>query len=205
MIADISLLSSLGGMVPGKISHEEFADATKVSTNSAINMMEWWHQRGIGDVCDDCNYIYNTGSRLEAGIILIQRGISIRDVTTQLDWRDFEGLTGRILESEGFDVQYNLMMKSPRSEIDVVGIKMNTALLIDCKHWRRDVPYTVATKQTLRAEQWTALHKMTAVPVIVTIHQERFTIHDVPIIPISKFRSFTEDFFGNIEHIKSIK
>ena len=142
---------------------------------------------------------------MEAGIILIQRGISIRDVTAQLDWRDFEGLTGRILESEGFDVQYNLMMKSPRSEIDVVGIKMNTALLIDCKHWRRDVPYKVATKQTLRAEQWTDLHKMTAVPVIVTIHQEHFTIHDVPIIPISKFRSFTEDFFGNIEHIKSIK
>lgn len=156
-------------------------------------------------MCSDNSYTYNADSRLQAGIILIQQGASIHDIARQLDWRDFEGLTGRILESEGFDVQYNFMMRNPRSEIDIVGIKMNTALLIDCKHWHRDVPYTVAVKQTTRAEQWAALHKMTAVPIIVTIHQEHHTMSDVPIVPISKFRSFTEDFFGNIESIKSIK
>lgn len=204
MMTNSTLLSSLDGITSGEISPGKFADSVGMSTDSAIDIMEWWHQQGVGRY-NGVAYTYNAGSRLEAGIILIRQGLSIHDIARQLDWRDFEGLTGRILESEGFDVQYNFMMKNPRSEIDVIGIRMNIALLVDCKHWRRDVPHTVAAKQIMRTEQWSALYKMTAVPVIVTIHQERNTISEVPIIPISKFRSFTEDFFGNLEHIKSIR
>ena len=202
MISNTTLLRSLGGIIPGDVSPQKFADSADMPINLASEIMEWWHHQGIGDTCSD-GYAYTKGSRLEAGIILIRQGLPTYDIATQLDWRDFEGLAGRILESEGFDVQRNFMMKNPRSEIDVIGTKMNVALLVDCKHWRRNVPYVVATKQTRRAKQWSGLYNITAVPVIVTIHQERFTIYDVPIVPISKFRSFVEDFFGNLEFIKT--
>lgn len=203
MIANPDLLSSLNGIVSGEVSPGMFADLTQIPMHTVIEIMEWWSLQGIGDNWNSKNCTYYTGSRLDAGIVLIERGLPIHDIARRLDWRDFEGLTGRILESEGFDVQYNLIMKRPRLEIDVIGIRMNIALLIDCKHWQRDVPHSVAVRQTRRAERWSTLYRMNAVPVIVTIHQEHYVVSGVPIVPIAKFRSFTEEFFGDLEHVRS--
>ena len=46
-------------------------------------------------------------------------------------------LVAEILESKHFQVIRNFRMKKPTMEIDVVGIRLGTALLIDCKHWKR--------------------------------------------------------------------
>jgi hypothetical protein len=46
-------------------------------------------------------------------------------------------LTAEILSSKNFGVIKNLIMTKPRMEIDVVGIRLGVAILIDCKHWKR--------------------------------------------------------------------
>ena len=45
-----------------------------------------------------------------------------------------------------------------------------------------------------------------AVPVIVTLHQDKINFIDkVPIVPIFQFSSFIDEFYGNIEQMNTIE
>ena len=45
-----------------------------------------------------------------------------------------------------------------------------------------------------------------AVPAIVTLYQEEVNFIDkVPIIPILQFSSFVDEFYGNLDEVKTIE
>jgi hypothetical protein len=45
-----------------------------------------------------------------------------------------------------------------------------------------------------------------AVPVIVTLYQDKINFIDkVPIVPIFQFSSFIDEFYGNIDQMKTIE
>jgi hypothetical protein len=45
-----------------------------------------------------------------------------------------------------------------------------------------------------------------AVPAIVTLYQEEVSFIDkVPIIPILQFSSFVDEFYGNLDEVKTIE
>ena len=115
---------------------------------------------------------------------------------------DFESLTGLILEEKDFDVTKNLILTKPRMEIDVIGKKMGIALLIDCKHWKtmsKSALDEIVKKQIERVKRYVADESMSALPVIVTLHQEEIQFVDnVPIVPIMKLSSFLDEFVGNL-------
>ena len=47
---------------------------------------------------------------------------------------------------------------------------------------------------------------MSALPVIVTLHQEEIQFVDnVPIVPIMKLPSFLDEFVGNLDSLMSIE
>ena len=95
-------------------------------------------------------------------------------------------------------------------EIDVVGIRLGVAILIDCKHWKR---YSVSSltsavkNQIQRTKQYVAKTPgAVAVPVIVTLYQDKVNfIQNVPIVPIFQFASFIDDFYGNLDQMKTIE
>ena len=76
-------------------------------------------------------------NKLKTALLAIKTGIPIEEASRSVDWKDFEGLVAEILESKNFEVVRNFRMKKPTMEIDVVGIHLGTAVLIDCKHWKR--------------------------------------------------------------------
>ena len=76
-------------------------------------------------------------NKLKTALSDIKSGIPIEEASRDVDWKDFEGLVAEVLESKNFEVVRNFRMKKPTMEIDVVGIHLNTAVLIDCKHWKR--------------------------------------------------------------------
>ena len=95
-------------------------------------------------------------------------------------------------------------------EIDVVGIKLGIAILIDCKHWKKisksaldDIVY----KQTERVKNYVSKTESTmAIPVIVTLHQEKVNfVNKVPIIPVIQLSSFLDEFYGNLDKMKTIE
>ena len=93
-------------------------------------------------------------------------------------------------------------------EIDVIGKKMDIALLIDCKHWKNMSKSALdeIVKQIERVKHFVSIENISALPVIVTLHQETIQfIGNVPIVPIMKLSSFLDEFVGNLDSLKSIE
>ena len=148
--------------------------------------------------------------KLKLAILAIKSGTTIEDVSHNIDWKDFEGLVAEILESKNFKVVRNFRLRQPTMEIDVIGTRLGTAVLIDCKHWKRmshSALETIVRKQIERAKHYVSNTKITIiVPVIVTLYQEETSfINRVPIVPILQFSSFIDEFYGSLEEIRTIE
>ena len=166
-------------------------------------------KNGIGTKQND-SYFFEDGDKLKIAVSLLEKGYPIDEISIALNWRDFEGLTAEILSSKNFAVLKNLMLTKPRMEIDVVGIRLGIAILIDCKHWKRYSQSSLATavkKQIERTKHYVEKTPgATAVPVIVTLYQDKIDfIENVPIVPIFQFSSFIDEFYGNIDQMKTIE
>ena len=175
---------------------------------SAKELLRIFVQNGIGEF-DENTVKFQNSDKIHASVFAITNGASIEDVSEFLSWQDFEELVSRILDENGFQVQKNLMLTKPRMEIDVVGIKLGIAILIDCKHWKKmskSALNDIVDKQIERVKSYVKKTESTsAVPVIVTLHQEKVNfVNQVPIVPIIQLSSFLDEFYGNLDKMKSI-
>ena len=149
-------------------------------------------------------------NKLKTALSAIKSGVPIEEASRDVDWKDFEGLVAEILESKNFEVTRNFRMKKPTMEIDVVGIHLGTAVLIDCKHWKRmtnSALENIVLKQIDRVKHYvTKTDEVMAAPVIVTLYQEGVKlVNKVPIVPIMQFSSFIDEFYGNLEEIRTVE
>ena len=149
-------------------------------------------------------------NKLKTAISAVKSGVPIEEASRDVDWKDFEGLVAEILELKNFEVTRNFRMKKPTMEIDVVGIHLDTAVLIDCKHWKRmtnSALEKIVLRQIDRVKHYVAdTDEVVAAPVIVTLYQEETKfVSKVPIVPIIQFSSFIDEFYGNLEEIRTIE
>ena len=202
-------VKGINGIIEGGVSITDFSVVTELDEISAKELLYTLVQNGIGMWNDDLVDFDIPHDRLQTALFAITLGATIEDVSEYLTWRDFEAITGIILEENGFDVTKNLVLTKPRMEIDVIGKKMNIALLIDCKHWKtmsKSALDEIVKKQIERVKRYVADEDITALPVIVTLHQEGTRlVENVPIVPIMKLPSFLDEFVGNLGSLKSIE
>ena len=149
-------------------------------------------------------------NKLKTALSAIKSGAPIEEASRDVDWKDFEGLVAEILESKNFEVIRNFRMRKPTMEIDVVGIHLGVAVLIDCKHWKRmtnSALEKIVRRQIDRVKHYVAnTDEVVAAPVIVTLYQEETKfVSKVPIVPIIQFSSFIDEFYGNVEEIRTIE
>ena len=149
-------------------------------------------------------------NKLKTALSAIKSGSPIEEASRDVDWKDFEGLVAEILESKNFEVIRNFRMRKPTMEIDVVGIHLGVAVLIDCKHWKRmtnSALEKIVLRQIDRVKHYVAnTDEVVAAPVIVTLYQEETKfVSKVPIVPIIQFSSFIDEFYGNLEEIRTIE
>lgn len=199
----------LQGIIPGGVSVKDFSAVTKMNSEDSKIILDEFIKNNIGTKQDD-SYYFETGDKLKIAIALLERGFPIDEISISLDWRDFEGLTAEILSSKDFAVIKNMMLTKPRMEIDVVGIRLGIAILIDCKHWKRYSTSSLTSavkKQIERTKKYVEKTQGSiAVPVIVTLFQDKVDfIENVPIVPIFQFSSFIDEFYGNIDQMKTIE
>jgi len=199
----------INGIIEGGVNVTDFAVVSELDEINAKELLYTLVQNGIGIWNDDLVDFDIPNDRLQTALFAIKLGATIEDVSEFLTWRDFESLTGIILQEHDFDVTKNLILTKPRMEIDVVGEKMNIALLIDCKHWKNMSKSTldeIVKKQIERVKHYVSDKSISALPVIVTLHQEVIQfIGNVPIVPIMKLSSFLSEFMGNLDSLKSIE
>jgi hypothetical protein len=202
------MIIGLRAIIPGGISVEDFSAVTKMTSSESKTVLDEFIKNDIGTKQDN-SYYFEDGDKLKIAVALLQNGSPIDEISIELNWRDFEGLTAEILSEKNFAVLKNFMLTKPRMEIDVVGIRLGIAILIDCKHWKRYSTSALSTavkKQIERTKQYVAKTPgSVAVPVIVTLYQDKIDfIDNVPIVPIFQFASFIDEFYGNVDQMKTI-
>jgi len=203
------MIVGLEGIIVGGIAVKDFSAVTKLNITDSETILDELIKNNIGTKQDN-SYYFEDGDKLKIAVALLEKGLPIDEISVALDWKDFEGLTGAILASKNFAVIKNMMLTKPRMEIDVIGVRLGIAILIDCKHWKRysiSSLTTVVKKQIERTKHYV---KKTpgaiSVPVIVTLYQDKINfIENVPIVPIFQFSSFIDEFYGNIDQMKTIE
>ena len=181
------MITGLNGIIQGGVSVKDFSKVTQINEDDSEDILNNFINNDIGNFKDGF-YYFEDGDKLKIAIILLQNGFPLDEISTVLDWRDFEGLTAEILSSKNFAVIKNLMLTKPRMEIDVVGIRLGIAVLIDCKHWKRYNSSSLTSavqKQIERTKHYVAKNDgSVAVPVIVTLYHDKIDFIDkVPIVP----------------------
>ncbi len=202
-------IQGLDGVIPGGISIKEFSMISKADQSTAKEILDELINNGIGTKNED-SFDFSSSDRLKYALLILEKGAIVDEVSEHIDWKDFEGLVAEILESKGFGTIRNMILTKPRIEIDVVGIKIGVAILIDCKHWKRTSTSAIqraVEKQVMRTKRYVSQTRgATAIPAIVTLYEEKVSfINKVPIIPIQKFSSFVDEFYGNLDKVKIIK
>lgn len=203
------MLSGLKGIIPGGVSVEDFSVVIKSNIVDSQNILDGYVKSGIGKKQDNM-YYFEDGDKLKAAIQLIKNGGPLDEISVLLDWKDFEGLVAEILFSKNFAIIKNLILTKPRMEIDVIGIRLGVAMLIDCKHWKRYSSSALSTavkKQIERTKHYISKTPgAMAVPVIVTLYQDRIDFIDrVPIVPVFQFSSFIDEFYGNLDQMNTLE
>ena len=203
------LVHGLGGIIPGGISILDFAIVAKIDQISAKQILNVLVANSIGKIDGDLIQ-FTAGDKIKAALYALTEGVPIEEVSTRLNWKDFEGLVAEILESKGFRIIRNLILTKPRMEIDVIGENHGVVLLIDCKHWKRQTSSSLnnsVKKQIGRVKHYVAKTQgVVGVPAIVTLYQEQLSFIDkVPIVPISQFSSFVDEFYGNLDALNTIE
>ena len=202
------MVIGLRGIIPGGVSVEDFSAVTALNSIDSKIILDEFIKNDIGSKQDN-SYYFEVSDKLKIAVALLEKGFPIDEISITLDWRDFEGLTAEILLSKNFAVIKNLILTKPRMEIDVIGIRLGIAILIDCKHWKRYSTSSLTNavkKQIERTKKYVEKTQgAIAVPVIVTLYQDKVNfIENVPIVPIFQFSSFIDEFYGNIDQMKTI-
>lgn len=203
-----TLVKGINGIIPGGISIKDFSIVTRIDEETVKMIFDNFLQNGIGTY-EDHQIFFDENDRLKTCLLAIQMGAPVEEVSRSLDWKNFESLTAEILDANEFETTRNLVLTKPRMQIDVIGIKSDVAILIDCKHWKRSSQSSLEkavkkqierTKRFLKTEDVKA-----AIPAIVTLHQEIRFIDKVPIIPIFQLSSFCEEFYGNLDDLNTLE
>ena len=204
-----TIVRGLKGIIPGGMSVKDFSVVTQTSEDTSKMILENFLQNGIGRLEEDKLY-FDENDKLKTCLLAISMGAPIDEISRLLDWKDFESLVSEMLDSSDFETTRNLVLTKPRMEIDVVGIKSEVAILIDCKHWKRLSNSSLekaVQKQIERTKHYLSKEKIrAAVPAIVTLYDEKLRfINNVPIIPIFQLNSFCEEFYGNLDELNTLE
>ncbi len=147
-----------------------------------------------------CNKIF-------ISLLAIKSGADITEVCSKINWHDFEFFAAEILRHHGYAIYTNFRMKKPTREIDVVGIRSKTAMLIDCKHWKKNSSsafINAVERQKNRSIQFLKESQFgvkKAFPIIITFLPVGFTaVNDVPIVSVNQLNSFLLDFDCNYQN-----
>ena len=140
----------------------------------------------------------------------LQMGCDEENISKMLNWKDFELLSAELLHILGYVTKTNIYFTEPRMEIDVIGIKSGFAIIADCKHWKYSSISSISryAKKQIQRTEFLLLRGndiSSAIPIILTLHAVTINfIEGIPIVPISKFKSFVNDIHCYLDEIHVI-
>jgi Holliday junction resolvase-like predicted endonuclease len=152
----------------------------------------------------------NSLQRLKLAVHAINLGADIENVSSFLQWQEFENMAAVAFERNGYSVMKNLRFKHAgrRLEIDIVGCRKPIAICVDCKHWHRglhpsalkriveeQVERTFALAESLPSLfgkiEFASWDNVKLVPAVLSLVTGRFKFYDdVPIVAVLQLQDF---------------
>jgi hypothetical protein len=212
----VLLARVIPAILPEEITLEEFqAKSGIVSWNIAKDVLDYMINYGIGISTSRYRYMFTKADRMKLSLLALQKGCDIVNISRSLSWKDFEALTSEILVLNGYSTKTNVHFSKPfRMQIDVIGANNNLAIVADCKHWKRYSLTSISsyvekqirrTRILCRAGKRIQYNISHAIPIILTLYSmDVRLINGVPIVPISKFKSFIEEVSLYLSEIRVI-
>jgi hypothetical protein len=176
-----------------------------VSEPVAERVLDFLSNNGIG-TASGSKILFSKEDRLKIAILALRMGCHIEQISMQLNWKDFEALTSKILGLSGYKTTIHVFFSKPRMEIDVVGINSKFAIAVDCKHWKHgslSILSLYAKKQVERTKILLEKRSIySAIPVILTLHHNKVRfIEGIPVVPITEFKSFLNGLEDNLSDV----
>ena len=142
------------------------------------------------------------------------RGKRIEEAVGKFDWKDFESIVSDIFRENGFAVRNNFRFKTERRwEIDLVAVRGNDVLCVDCKRWSdgREKTWSLskaAKEQSQRTKEFNKFIKsnmiarvMMKIPegnftsMVATLHEENVLKEGGTfVVPLRKLNTFLVEF-----------
>jgi Holliday junction resolvase-like predicted endonuclease len=161
--------------------------------------------------------------RLKLAVHAIKLGADIENISSFLQWQEFEHIAAMAFERNNYGILKNLRFKHAerRWEIDIVGCKKPLIVCMDCKHWHHglypSVLKRIAEEQVERtfalAEALPRLaDKITCaswnhaklIPAVLSLVAARFKFYDdvaiVPILQLQDFLSQLPAYANSLKH-----
>jgi hypothetical protein len=200
------LVRALTGISAETTAEEFMIRAGIRSKPIAENVLDFMRTNGIGTLSGS-KIIFSNGDKLKIAILAVKMGCDIEQISEKLTWKDFEALSSKILRLYGYKTEIHVTFLKPRMEIDVVGLKSQFAITVDCKHWKHGSISILSFYAKRQIERTKILlikrsNISSAIPIILTLHSAKVLfINGTPIVPITKFRSFLEGLEENLSDV----
>ena len=160
--------------------------------------------------------------RLKLAVHAIRLGADIENVSSFLQWQEFENMAAVALEQNGYSVTKNLRLKhaGQRLEIDIVGCRKPITICVDCKHWHHglspsvlkriveeQVERTFALAESLPSLagkiECVSWANVKLVPAVLSLATGRFKFYDnVPIVAVLQLQDFLNQLPAYVDSLK---
>ncbi|HEV2120152.1 MAG TPA: restriction endonuclease [Candidatus Bathyarchaeia archaeon] len=179
-----------------------------VDIASSAKVSESFAKRTLTTALDEADNAWvSLNPRLRIQLALdVARSGRLRDAANVLTWQEFEKLTEECLKEAGFEAKRNVRVKGEGRawQIDVVGLRGELVLAIDCKHWntpghlsrfkmpashqRHAILHLLATLTNRMTDRNTGLQ---ALPVILTLREPPTQLSaDAILVSADRFPNF---------------
>ncbi len=153
------------------------------------------------------NVTFEGPSRLRIAIEALKMGAQVEDVSRYLDWREFEYFVAELSKLHGYSCKENVVVASPRRQIDVLASKGKKGLAFDCKHWKKTIGVgtlmKIASSHIQRCSDYAKIIRRreksggVIIPVLLTLGVEEFkVVNGVPVVSIAQLNSFFLELSG---------
>ena len=206
------LMKVISHIEAGRFHLKVFQNTLELDNDSVFqDIVKYLLNNNIGQLSEkDKTISFSRSDKIWITLNAIRKGCDIQQCSRLLSWQDFESLTSQILGHFEYDTKVNIVLTKPRCQLDVIAIKNDFLISIDCKHWKNYsksaiMPYV--DKQIIRTKNYLRNNNKIkkALPMLLTLYDSNFKfINGIPIVPISFFKSFIfefESFNDNIAYI----
>ena len=210
MIPNTTLLvDCLGAIHEGETTFDYFRGSSGIKGVTVANeIIKFLLDVGIGKRFSTTQLSFSSTDRLKMSIMAVGLGADILKISQYLSWKDFEKFASDILLNCGFKTLTNVRFTKPRAEIDIIAIKSQLALSIDCKHWKNN-SRSGLNLHTHKQIQRTArllnsqFKFRKVVPLLLTIHPNLQSSYSggVPVVDISKLGCFINEVELNVDKV----